>query len=304
MKTIICFFILSCVCFAQQAAIKFYLEDGTVKEYNISEIVNIRLTKNDNNIGLFVYHNNSNYRLFKLSNIIKINFLSDTSKQNIIHLFYKNTIIKYRITNIDSIVIKKMSLPIIDELKIGDQIWMAENLNVDHFRNGDSIPYGYDWNDWQELAYGGWCYYKNDPKNGELYGKLYNFAAIESYKQLAPQGWHIPSEAEWQVLIDYLGGELVAGCKLKSVGSLRDGDGLWYGTNEFVTDEYGFSAHPGGLMSATGTFCYLGEYGCWWSSSKWKSGNPISFYIGSSYCSINMATDYPYYGYSVRCIKD
>lgn len=127
-------------------------------------------------------------------------------------------------------------------VKIGNQVWMAENLNTSHYLNGDSIPQVQDKAEWVALTTGAWCYYQNDAENGKTYGKLYNWYAVNDPRGLAPEGWHIPTDAEWIALIDYLGGTNVAGGKMKQIGTVH-----WISPNLGATNESGFSALPGGL---------------------------------------------------------
>lgn len=104
-------------------------------------------------------------------------------------------------------------------VKIGTQTWMAENLNVDRFRNGDLIPQAKSDEEWKAAGENGkpaWCFYDNNPKNGEKFGKLYNWYTVSDPRGLAPKGWHIPSDKEWTVLTEYLGGGEKAGAKMKS----------------------------------------------------------------------------------------
>ena len=103
-------------------------------------------------------------------------------------------------------------------IKIGNQVWATTNLNVTTYSNGDPIPEVKDPSEWKTLTTGAWCYYNNDPANGTKYGKLYNWYAVHDPRGLAPAGFHIPSDAEWTTLITYLGGESVAGGKLKQAG--------------------------------------------------------------------------------------
>jgi uncharacterized protein (TIGR02145 family) len=105
------------------------------------------------------------------------------------------------------------------QVKIGSQIWMAQNLNVDRFRNGDPIPEAKTNEEWQkaiEDKQPAWCYYGYSVANGVKYGKLYNWFAVNDPRGLAPVGWHVPTNNEWSILINYLGGYKVAGTKLKS----------------------------------------------------------------------------------------
>ena len=124
---------------------------------------------------------------------------------------------------------------------IGKQVWMTKNLDVSTFRNGDPIPEAKTNEAWKaagENKQPAWCYYDNDPKNGTKYGKLYNWYAVNDPRGLAPAGYHIPTDAEWTVLTDYLGGEDVAFKKMKSPsGWVKKGNG---------TNSSGFSGLPAG----------------------------------------------------------
>ena len=135
----------------------------------------------------------------------------------------------------------------IKEVKIGQQVWMAQNLNVDKFRNGDIIPEAKTAAEWEkagENKQAAWCYYNNDPSNGITYGKLYNWYAVNDPRGLAPKGWHIPSDKEWTDLTDYLGGKEQAGAKMKSKeGWIENGNG---------TNESGFNGLPGGYRRFNG----------------------------------------------------
>src|SRR5262245_15639657 len=98
---------------------------------------------------------------------------------------------------------------------IGTQQWMAKNLDVAFYRNGDPIPKVNDGTAWANLTTGAWCYYNNDSTQSKKYGKLYNWYAVNDPRGLAPAGWHIPSDSEWTTMEKSLGGSLIAGGKLK-----------------------------------------------------------------------------------------
>ena len=185
---------------------------------------------------------------------------------------------------------------------IGTQIWMAENLNIEHYRNGDSIPQVLDKDKWAELKSGAWCYYFHDSINGKIFGKLYNWYAVNDPRGLAPEGWHIPSDIEWTQLTDYLGGESVAGGKMKDTI-------FWKSPNTAATDESGFKSLPGGARLFLGSFNFgcidsIGEYGCFWSSTKdydhfaWYRN---LYYSNSIVVRSNLWMED---GLSVRCVKD
>lgn len=187
-----------------------------------------------------------------------------------------------------------------DSVKIGNQVWMCRNLDVDRYRNGDLIPEVKDQTEWVKLTTGAWCYYNNDTALGKIYGKLYNWYAVNDSRGLAPFGSHIPTDAEWTELTSYLGGEKIAGGKLKETGKVH-----WLSPNTGATNSSGFFALPGGWRnSAFGYFTDIGNSGYWWSASESNSTNAMYrrlFFDGAtiSRYSINKGN-----GYSVRCIRD
>ncbi|MBN2000131.1 T9SS type A sorting domain-containing protein, partial [candidate division KSB1 bacterium] len=189
-------------------------------------------------------------------------------------------------------------------VKIGDLWWMTENLKVTHYRNGEDIPNVTDPAAWSSLKSGAWCDYNNDPANGTIYGPLYNWYAVNDSRNIAPEGWHVPTHEEWQSLIDYLGGPAVAGGKLKSKGTRDDGSGLWYSPNVDATDDYCFSALPGGSRGTPGDFFYLGGRAYFWSITEQNTESALIRYIDSYYSSISSADYAKEGGCSVRCVKD
>jgi len=187
----------------------------------------------------------------------------------------------------------------IPTIRIGAQDWMTKNLNVSTFRNGDVIPQAKSTEEWEafwETEEPAWCYYENDPANGEKYGKLYNWYAVRDSRGLAPRGFHVPSDGEWTVLTDYLGGADIAGYKMKTKSG-------WYldGTS---TNSSGFSGLPGGYRNYNGTFYNEGLYGYWWSSSE-----SYSFFAWFRYLHYNDGKVFRFdnpkgNGFSVRCLRD
>jgi uncharacterized protein (TIGR02145 family) len=190
------------------------------------------------------------------------------------------------------------------EVPICSQIWMGCNLNVERYRNGDLIPEVQDPNKWFSLTSGAWCYYNNDPLMGAIYGKFYNWYAVHDSRGLAPKGWHIPSDAEWTELSDCLGGLDVAGGKLKTDGTIEDGDGLWYSPNTGANNETGFTALPSAYRNEKGTFGGLGFDCSWWTSSHLDTYDAWLRYIGYDKTNLFRNTSSKRTGYSVRCIKD
>ena len=193
-------------------------------------------------------------------------------------------------------------------VNICNQVWMAKNLDVSTYRNGDSIPQVTDPAAWASLTTGAWCYYFNDPANGASYGKLYNWYAVSDPRGLAPAGWHVPTHAEWETLIDCLGGMYVSGGKLKETGTTH-----WLDPNTAATNETGFTALPGNMRAETGEFRpiiatpYQGVYGFWWTSSEYIFNSMIHGslkYIVFAEGSVQDGNDDKACGYSVRCVKD
>ncbi len=183
--------------------------------------------------------------------------------------------------------------------KIGNQVWMAQNLNVSHFRNGDPIPEAKTTEEWKKAGdekKPAWCYYDNDSENGKKYGRLYNWYAVNDSRGLAPEGWHVSSDEEWSKLRDYLGGDSIAGNKMKSTdGWSKNGNG---------TDKSGFSGLPGGARNANGYFNSISDYGYWWTTREYETdyawGRGL-YYFGSD---VDKGYDDKQSGLSVRCVKD
>ena len=182
---------------------------------------------------------------------------------------------------------------------IGTQEWTTKNLNVSKYRNGDIIPEVKDPKEWASLTTGAWCYYNNDPKNGAIYGKLYNWYAVNDPRGLAPEGFHIPSDSEWTALTDYLGGANVAGGKMKATGT-----SLWSSPNKDATNRRGFTGLPGGYRTNFGTFYYIGGLGNWWSSSELITNDAWTRFLYYNNGNANRNNFSKTYGFSVRCLKD
>jgi uncharacterized protein (TIGR02145 family) len=182
---------------------------------------------------------------------------------------------------------------------ICNQTWTKSNLNVSHYRNGDEIPQVTDPTQWANLTTGAWCYYNNDPANEAVYGKLYNWYAVNDPRGLAPQGWHIPTNAEWTTLTNCLGGLTVAGGKMKEVGTVH-----WNVPNTNATNQSGFNGLPGGNRGNDGNHYFLNGYGNWWSSSLQSTNNPWSRALAYNNAIVGVNNLGSNYGFSVRCIKD
>ncbi len=194
---------------------------------------------------------------------------------------------------------------------IGTQTWMAKDLRVTHYPNGDAIPHITDNTAWVDLTDNNtddaYCFYNND--NNTDYGALYNYAAAiaddwardnAEGQGVCPDGWHLPSDAEWTTLKDYLGGNLVAGGKMKETGTTH-----WNSPNDGATNESGFTALPGGnRLDTDGSFDDLGGHGLWWSSTE--KGSTTAYYRILYYNNPNIGRSFPHKsrGFSVRCVKN
>jgi len=189
------------------------------------------------------------------------------------------------------------------EVTIGKQVWMSENLNVDKFRNGDPIPEAKTDEEWKKAGENGqpaWCYYKNNPDNGDRYGKLYNWYAVNDSRGLAPEGWKIPSDEDWSRLTDFLGGESVAGKKMKYTDFWADNDG----ESGNGTNESGFSGLPGGYRGLDGTFDGVGKLGLWWSSTETDAYTAWFRNLHYSNGLVSRTNYNKKDGFSVRCLRD
>lgn len=185
-------------------------------------------------------------------------------------------------------------------VKIGTQTWMAENLRTTKYRNGDEIQKVVNDSEWAYLSSGAFCNYNNteDYNTIATYGRLYNWFVIDDSRNVAPNGWHVPSDAEWTTLINFLGGDLNAGGKMKMKESL-----IWVNPDPNITNESGFTAIPAGMRE-----WYTGEYSfaCgFWSNTQADDG--VSSWHRSLSVDNNTITRYQpnkMYGFSIRCVKD
>jgi len=193
-------------------------------------------------------------------------------------------------------IVKDVDSNIYSIIVIGKQFWMGENLKTKHYANGKSIANVKDSSRWTVFNSGAYCAYKNDTLQVKTYGLLYNWFAVNDSQKICPKGWHVPTDADWSVLEENLGGNSVAGGKLKDTIA-------W--TNAFGnTNESGFRALPSGCRTNKGTFNSFGFYGLWWSSSE--NYSTYAWYRSVNYSSTDFFRHYYYkrYGFSIRCLKD
>jgi len=199
---------------------------------------------------------------------------------------------------------------IYETVKIGDQWWMAENLKVTHYRNGEMIPNVSSDSEWYNLSTGAYCSYNNNESNADTYGYLYNWYAVNDSRKIAPEGWHVPTDDEWMKLEMALGVSYSnahdtgwrgspAGGKLKELGTTH-----WASPNEGATNESGFSALPGGSRSGLGDYTDIGNIAGFWSSTEDSIYYAWQRYL--NYLGSDILRDYwgKSRGLSIRCIRD
>ncbi len=193
-------------------------------------------------------------------------------------------------------------------ISIGDQVWMGENLKVTHYRDGTKIPNLIQSGDWVSTSSGAYCYYDNSDSLGENYGALYNWYAVNGDidgdgtkdKELAPEGWHVPSDAEWQELVDYLGGDWEAGGKLKEIGINH-----WKNPNiGGDADEKDFTALPGGRRDIFDDFSNEGNEALFWSDTESRNGTAWCRTLFSSTNHVSHQRHGKTAGISVRLLRD
>ena len=199
-------------------------------------------------------------------------------------------------------------LPTFTTTTIGTHVWTTKNLDVATYSDGTLIPEVQDPQQWASLTTGAWCYYNNTTANGTTYGKLYNWYAVAGIhdtdpntpnKKLAPNGYHVPSDAEWTTLTTYLEGESIAGGKMKATGT-----SLWNTPNSEATNSSGFTGLPGGYRNYDGSLGTIGLDGSWWSSSESSTTTAWNRYLDYDSGNASRSYDGKTSGFSVRCLRD
>ncbi len=181
-------------------------------------------------------------------------------------------------------------------VQIGDQCWMAKNLAVAHYANGDSIPHvPYAW--YAQTA-GAWCTYDNLAVNDTLYGKLYNWYTVADARGLCPTGWHMPTDADWGPVITLFGGASTAGGALKALSP------LWEAPNAAATNISGFTGLPGGVRSDMGSFINLGTDGFFWSATSQEASSAWEWHLHHDWGGVDHGGALKEAGASCRCVYD
>ncbi len=200
------------------------------------------------------------------------------------------TVLPLRITDVDNNTYGTVT--------IGSQVWMAENLKTTKYNDGIStIPLVTDESNWASLRTHAYCWYNNNVSNKNTYGTLYNWYTVNSGK-LCPSGWHVPTDNEWTILINSLGGLSIAGGKLKESGTVH-----WVSPN-VATNTSNFTCLPGGIRHSNGIFEFIGTGTQLWSSTESDAANAWSYGLDNIYESIYRESNLKYMGQSVRCVKD
>jgi uncharacterized protein (TIGR02145 family) len=210
-------------------------------------------------------------------------------------------------TNVDSTLVTDIDGHIYPTVKICNQTWMAKNLDVARYRNGDIIPQVTDPTEWANLTTGAWCWYNNDSATyGSVYGRLYNWYAVNDPRGLAPEGWHVPSNSEWDMMTKCLDETVDTTCNPcwsgNNIGTkLKNSTGWYNGGNG--TNGSDFGGLPGGYRLNL-SFNEIGSNAIWWSTSEYNSQNSWAHLLGFDYSGVFRFSDYKTYGFSVRCVKD
>lgn len=193
---------------------------------------------------------------------------------------------------------------------IGTQTWMVENLKTTKYRNGDAIPNITNGSAWSNLTTGAQCNYNNDSAIGNKYGKLYNWYALNDSRNIAPNGWHVASDAEWTTLENYVAANLgTSGSVAKALASKTDWasstNGSAIGNDLTKNNTSGFTALPGGVRDYDGEFYRVSVDGFWWSPNESNVGDDWGRVMFSSTSTVYKNRDgIRECGFSVRCIKD
>ncbi len=183
-------------------------------------------------------------------------------------------------------------------VSIGNQVWMATNLHVTHYRNGDEIPNITDDAIWTGLSSGAYCWYDNNQNYEYAYGAIYNWYAITDTRGICPDGWRVPTSDDWTTLTTFLGGTGVAGGKMKATKN------LWSSPNTGATNSSYFSGLPGGCRDNAGLYKYTGTKSYWWSSTETSSTQASNRALNYNNDDASVANSTKQNGFSVRCIRN
>lgn len=202
---------------------------------------------------------------------------------------------------------------ILSSVTIGTQVWSLKNLDVTRYRNGDTIHHITDAQEWKNTTEGAWCWYNNDSATyAAKYGRLYNYYAVSDPRGLAPAGWHVPNDYEWNTLIKYIDANADTVCDYctssQTAGGAMKPPGyvIWLSPNTGATNSSRFTAMPGGFRTELGTFTLVTQWANWWSATEYAFDNNRAYYhyILSNNATANRYHIDKHYGNSVRLIKN
>ncbi len=221
-------------------------------------------------------------------------------------ILFTVTLFCLELTGIQAQTVKDIDGNVYKSITVGTQVWIVENLKTTKYNDGLSIPLVIDNKAWKALNTSAYCWYNNDEityKN--KYGALYNWYTVNTNK-LCPKDWHVPTDAEWRTLTTYLGGEGVAGGKMKEKGTAH-----WDSPNIGATNESGFTALSSGVRNMSGEFDYSGSNvemfrsnGYWWSSTELYFYNAYYRRLYHTLSDIYSSLSDKRFGFSVRCLQN
>ncbi len=187
-----------------------------------------------------------------------------------------------------------------DTVVIGKQVWMKQNLKVTRYNNGTLIPIIKDSLLWTNNTTGARCYYNNDSStNNFIYGALYNWYAVNNTNKISPTGWHVSTETEWIAAENFLGGDSIAGGKMKEVGTTH-----WTSPNVDATNSSRFTGLPGGCRSFNASYQFFRDNGLWWTATERDANWAMSLYFWNQFGGVDHNPGSKKYGFSVRCVRD
>lgn len=303
-KIIIIVFLSSSLTYAQA-----YMDvdtNGVTDTYNLSDIDSIMFNAIGDTMNIDI---TSGRGIYGLDDVERITLTGDTSG-NTIKVDTGNGMLDYQVGDINNITfvclyydstgtVTDIDGNVYKTVKICDQWWMAENLKVTKYQNGDLIPNVKGNSDWMNLSTGAYCEYDTDSSNVPTYGRLYNWYAVDDNRNIAPAGWHVPSDAEWQILVECLGDSTVAGGKMKESGTEH-----WNNPNTGATNVSGFLALPAGARSGFGGFGSIRDGAYYWCTTQSSTYLAWHRSLETSYAGIYRYILVKIGGFSVRCVRD
>jgi uncharacterized protein (TIGR02145 family) len=230
--------------------------------------------------------------LFLFSSCSKLDYSDGEAINGKSTAVFSNTVSYGTVTDADGNIYKTV--------KIGNQTWMAENLRTTQYNDSTSISNIKDEDAWASLSYGAYCNYNNTKSLDSIatFGRLYNWYAVNS-EILAPEGWHVATDEDWQELSDYAGGNSIAGAILKEAGLSH-----WLTPNTDALNSSGFTAVPAGIRSNTGIFSNTGSYCYFWSSDYYNTMYANRWVLSYNNAELSVSSLHKKFGFSVRCVKD